>query len=325
VALPIALDGATHDAGVKTWIVDESLTDVGLLALAGAPAGQIHGTAAVPAGGASILVVAECGGVGFSSIASSNGAYRIFNLPDGDCTVAAYSEGVNYDPVTVTIASGNDKLADLSLNATAAGTVTGSISIVNGGVCDATSVILVVRSTFDATTARGEAPAGLRAAGVNSTFSITGVPAGEYAVLAGFENDDCVRDLSGGGGTEVQYVTVTGGATVPAGSFKMTEALVIHYPGASGVEDVSSATPSFSWVDDSGEDSYLLEVYDSFGEVLLSSALPKATGADPVFTYPGTPALVGGMIYQFRVFALNNAGETISSTENLKGVFRYVP
>jgi hypothetical protein len=283
------------------------------------------------------MVIADCtpsgGGAvtGHSAYVDGDGAYRIFNVPAGSCRVRGYASGVNYDAVTVTVAAAGDAVADLTLNATPTVTVSGSVNFVNPGECVATSVILAVASTFDPAIARGEAPPGLRAPqrgiapNVTSTFSIAGVPDGSYVVLAAFENDGCVRDLSGGGGTDIQTLSVVNGAIVGSlATFKVTGALDVITPGAAGPEIVTSATPTLSWVDDSGEDSYLLEVYDAFGDVVWSTILPKSTGSNPSVTYAGT-ALVPGMYYQFKAFSKNTGGAVISSTEDLKGVFQYVP
>ncbi len=77
-------------------------------------------------------------------------------------------------------------------------TVTGSVELVNAPDGALTSVILVVEDTFDLPAAWGEAPRGLRSPrtgspDVSGSFSISGVPAGRYVVLAAYENDDLVR------------------------------------------------------------------------------------------------------------------------------------
>src|SRR5262249_31182702 len=136
----------------------------------------------------------------FSAIADRKGGYRIFNLPAGSYTVKAYVQGANHDPASVSLAVDEEKQVDLSLNDAAMASLSGNVNIVNPGSGNATSVILVVESTFNEALARGETPPGLRAPApgtapnVTNAFSIAGIPAGTYVVLAGFENDFLVRD-----------------------------------------------------------------------------------------------------------------------------------
>src|SRR5207247_2420213 len=106
---------------------------------------------------------------------------------------------------------------DLSIDgARPAHTVSGDVNIVNPGAGTATSVILVVESTFDDALARGDTPPGLRAPAppaapnVTGAFSIDGVPDGRYVVLAGFENDNLVRDPDTSiGGTQIVHQQVS--------------------------------------------------------------------------------------------------------------------
>ena len=91
-------------------------------------------------------------------------------------------------------------------------------------------------------------------------------------------------------------------------------------PGAEGAEEVTG-TPVFSWVDDSGEERYHIEVFDTFGEMIWSDAnIPKSTGSDPAVPYGGPP-LQSGMYYQFRVTSFDGNDRPLSRTEDLKGVF----
>ncbi len=212
---------------------------------------------------------------------------------------------------------------DLAVSADAASSVAGSVSIVNGQMGTATSVILVVASTFKDAIARGETPPGLRAPDpgvapdVNGAFSIAGVPAGRYVVLAAFENDFLVRDESSIGGTAIVRQEVVAGQDVTiADSFKVTGAVDIVTPGADGPETVAG-TPTFTWLDDSSEDRYAITVFDALGTVVWEAETPKS-----VVTLPyGGPALQPGRYYQFRVQSIKDPAEVISRSEELKGVF----
>jgi hypothetical protein len=198
-----------------------------------------------------------------------------------------------------------------------------------------TSVILVVEDTFNATAARGEVPRGLRApasgpVNVDGDFTIEGVPAGTYVVLAAYENDLLVRDPDTNiGGTGFVHIEVTAGEASfgIADSFKVTEALAIVSPGAMGPEAVDGS-PTLEWADDSSEDWYDVRVYDAFGvEVWNSLEIPGVSGSQTVTLEYGGP-LDPGMYYQFRVTSWRQPGNgdpaPISSTEDLRGVF-YLP
>lgn len=326
-ALPIDLDTAVETDG--ELVVMNAATDVALIPRDTTAEGSISGRIdSELAAGA--LVVAEQGGVAVSTaIADRDGEFVLFDVPAGDTVVSGYIQGLSITPETVTVAA--VEVVDVVLAASSDGvaTVSGSVNIVNapGGV--QTSVILVLASTFDPATVRGEAPPGLRAAPVDAAFEIPGVPPGRYAVLAAFENDELVRDPDEGiGGTEVVFVDVAGVDIALDASFKVTEALAITSPGASGLETVS-AIPDLIWADDSSEDGYELRIYDAFGELVFENTeIPGVSGSATVTgTWDGAEP-VAGMIYQFRAWSFRDGAmgrSYISATEDLEGVFLYQP
>jgi hypothetical protein len=165
---------------------------------------------------------------------------------------------------------------------------------------------------------------------VDGDFTIEGVPAGTYVVLAAYENDLLVRDPDTNiGGTGFVHIEVTAGEASfgIADSFKVTEALAIVSPGAMGPEAVDGS-PTLEWADDSSEDWYDVRVYDAFGvEVWNSLEIPGVSGSQTVTLEYGGP-LDPGMYYQFRVTSWRQPGNgdpaPISSTEDLRGVF-YLP
>jgi hypothetical protein len=325
LALPIDTNVATAEEGAL--VIESSLTDIALIALPEA-AGQaaMSGAIELPEERVGILVVAEGGGQAYSAIADRDGNYAFLNLPDGVYTVTAYAQGANYEPVEVSVAAGETGLDvdTLALSEAEPSTVTGKVEIVNPGEGTDTSVIMVVASTFNEATGRGEAVPGLRAADVSGSFEIDGVPAGTYVFLAAFENDYLVRDPDTCiGGTDLVTRAIEEGVTADIeDSFKVTGALDVVSPGAA-FADMVSATPSFTWIDDSSEDAYRLVVLDSFGELVWETVAPGESGDDPLVTYDG-PALQSGMYYQFRATSVRTSGGgtcEISRTEDLKGVF----
>ena len=251
-------------------------------------------------------------------------------MPAGDYTVQAYAVDHNYTAATATVAASTVKV-DLKLAADAASDVSGNVSIVNGGGASATSVVLFIESTYDKTTGRGVTVPGLRAPrtgvpDVTGAFTMTGVPAGKYVIVAAFENDGLVRDpdlcISGTADVHIAVAAATP-FTVPE-VFKITGALAIMDPGAMAAQPITG-TPTFSWADDSGEDQYVLDVFDAYGQNVWNTTMPGVSGGTPTMVYGG-PALSTGMYYQFRVTstAQKNGGTTqcaLSRTEDLKGVF----
>ncbi len=304
--------------------IKSSLTDVGLLKQpSGAATGIIKGHVDANSTNASVLVVAEVNGVGTTAIAGRDGDYAIFNVPAGTASVQAYARGYNYVAKSADLGAGATVAVNLDISDAAASTVSGSVSIVNGQNGNGTSVILVVESTFRTAIARGETPPGLRAPEpgapptVNGAFSVTGVPAGRYVVLAAFENDNLVRDESGIGGTAIVHQQVVAGQNVAiADGFKVTGSVDLVAPGATGPEMVTG-TPTFRWLDDSSEDRYAVTVFDSYGTTVWESSTPKSV----VSLQYGGPPLKAGMYYQFRVASIKDPSTVISRSEDLKGVF----
>ena len=177
--------------------------------------------------------------------------------------------------------------------------------------------------------ARGEVPPGIRAANVDGAFTIDGVPSGRYVVLAAFENDQLVRDPDESiGGTQIVHIEVGGSDITISEGFKVTEALVVVQPGAEGPDPIATQTPTLEWADDSSEDGYTLVVYDAFGEELWSDEIEGVSGSKTVTVVYGGPPFEVGMYYQFRVTSFRDTNDgrvSISTTEDLKGVFYYAP
>lgn len=333
VAIPVDTSAAAQAEEGKPWIVAGGQTEIGLSKIAEAEQAypSISGHVEIESGQLGVLVVAEAEGqMGRSAVADANGAFVIYNVPPGTWTIKAFSRGVNYTPAAAAVEAGKD-LAELRVkrSTTPAATVKGTVNIV--ATEGATSVVMVVKSTFIESLARGEVPPGLRApeggtaANVSGAFEITGVPDGEYVVLAAFENDGLVRDPNTNtAGTEIQYVTVSNGTANRETTFKVTNAITVISPGAGdGLED-AAATPTFKWQPYPSARSYRVQVFDTFGieQWNSGSLFDLASSGEVSLTYGGTNALVPGQIYQWRATAYATAGQPISQTEDLKGLFR---
>jgi hypothetical protein len=318
VAIPVDVSAPKLEQGAYRVVNDS--TTIALDALAETDLGSVAGKVLVE-GAQGTLVVAGAN----SAIADRDGSYVIFNVPAGEHEVRGYRAGLSLEGAQAAVEAGS-QTEDVNLAGSDAplGSVNGSVAFVNASA-QTTSVVLVVASTFNASLARGEVPQGLRAFPVSGSYSFENVPAGDYVVLAAFENDELVRDPDTAiGGTAIQNISVAG-ANVDVTGFKITGALQVLAPGANGPESMPGDV-TFQWLDDSSEDGYELTVLDTFGnEIWKDSDVPRVTGADVSVPYAG-PALTPGY-YQFRAVSWRtqkNGGAArtyISATEDLKGVF----
>lgn len=322
VAIPV--DVSQPEKTKSGYRVVNDTTTVALDGLADAAGlGSVSGKVLAEEAAGTLVVAGTASGV-----ADNDGTYVIFNVPAGDVEVRGYAAGLSLEPASALVKAGAEvDGVDLAVSDAALGSVNGSVSFVNASA-KTTSVVLVVASTFNEVLKRGEVPRGLRAFPVTGTYAFADVPAGDYVVLAAFENDELVRDPDEAiGGTAIQSVTVSGSAMDVAG-FKITGALAVVAPGKDAPEPVSGV-PRFEWADDSSEDGYEVTVLDTFGtEVWKDADVPSVSGASSVTLDYAGPELSSGY-YQFRAVSWRDAtgkkgsaGRTyISSTEDLKGVF----
>ncbi len=332
-ALP--LDVASAELQDEGWLIESALTTIGLIRIPGdtSDLGSISGTVQAD-GNAGALIVASDGEEAFTSFSDSQGDYVIFNVSPGTYTVQGYAAGMQLEPAYATLEAGED-VSDVHLMQSnrPLNTISGNVQIVNAPGDAITSVVLSVESTFDEFTGRGKVPPGLRVWPVSGAFSINDIPDGRYVVLAAFENDDLVRDPDQTiGGTAVVRVelpdpTLGNEVNLPEG-FKVTEALSVIRPGADRPESLANSTPTLEWEDDSSEDGYELRVFDAFGNLIWEDELGPTSGSATVaHAYAGS-SLQMGMFYQFRVVSFRERSgvrTAISATEDLKGVFLYLP
>jgi hypothetical protein len=335
VSLGFDVATASNDGG-SAFVVASPLTNIGLQKL---PAGQlglpsISGTVQAPADGgvtSEVLVAAfQDGGTGsnvtLTARADSTGSFTVFNVPSGNYGVQAFRQGANYTPASVNVASTDVTGVKLVPNATPTGTISGTANIV--ATTGQTSVVLALMSTYDAATGRGELVPGLRAPNpgtapnVSGAFSIAGVPDGDYAVLAAFENDGLVLDPDPSQNpVNPQEVVVSNGTASASPTFKVTNAVTMVGPGAGDtVEDVTGA-PSFTWTAYSSSQTFQLDVFDAFGTQVWNANGTTQSGGNQTVTYAG-PTLTSGNVYWWHLIVFDQGGKPISQTEDLMGVFR---
>ena len=285
------------------------------------------------------LVVAEAAAPAPVAVADADGEFVLFNVPAGATTVRGYRQGVELESVALTVGSEDVeglRLAVLTDDVDAMAVVAGSVTLVDAGGGQATSVVLVPSSVDQPAFERGPVPYGLRAPAppeapsITGSFPIAGVPAGRFQVLAALENDGLVRDPDASiAGTQIQEIDVARGGSIELeASFKITAALAVGGPGAEGPEEVDAA-PTVAWIDDSSEDRYELVLYTAVGDAIWVQRGIVAEHGAPTVELPYTgPALVPGMVYQFRVTSFrerSGVSTAISRSEDLRGVFEYRP
>jgi hypothetical protein len=318
------------------YIIDTSQTDVALIELPAGDRGHpaIHGRVDIGGGLGGVLVVAEPAGedpedhdepTGISAVSALDGSFTIFNVPADDYDVRGFIADYQIDPEAVTV--DDEDVEDVILRRSEDGIrdVTGNLQIVR--TSGQTSVILMVASTFDEVTVRGEVPAGLRAPrtgepDVSGAWTIEGVPAGRYVVMAGFENDDLVRSPDEGiAGTDIVHIEVpSGDGEFNAGdSFKVTEALETFAPGRDAPEGLNER-PTLQWGPISNADHYDVVVFDAFGNIVFEETEIPHTGGTSVYELEYTGPFDEGMYYQFRTVAWRGDSPN-STTEVLRGVF----
>jgi hypothetical protein len=311
-------------------IEDAAITTVALVPLPDDQSGgvKISGRVGGEAPGGT-LVVAEGPLPAAYGLAARDGTYTLFNVHAGAATVRGYRRGAALKSRRVEVGGADLADVDLEVADAAPGSVAGSVTLVDAGAGEGTSVVLIPASLYDEALARGPVPFGLRAPDpgrapdITKEFEIAGVPAGDYRVLAGFENDGLVRDPDAAlGGTEVPVVAVEAGAVAEAPAFKITGALAVVGPGVDGPETVTGA-PTFRFAQDPSADHYEVLVYDALGELVWQATAPKGGGSEAIAVVYAGPALTPGAYYQFRAVSLKDPMGTtaLSATEDLRGVF----
>ncbi len=334
ISLPIDTSAAAQANASSPYVISGGQADIGLITLPSASQGRpsISGTVEVSPAQVGVLVVAETTDVPITAIADRTGAFTLFNVSPGSVHVQAYSRGTNYTALDLNVQAGIDTTGlQIHKSGAPTATLTGSVNLV-AGAPGPTSVVLIVESTFNATLVRGEQPPGLRAPdpgiapNVTSAWSIAGVPDGRYVVLAAFENDGDVRDPDPNiAGTQIPHIAVSGGAVVNGvqPSFKVTSAVSMVSPGAGDAMDLTPPQPTFVWQAYPSAKTYDLTLFDTMGSVVWSKIAQIAvTGQNNSATYNGSTPLNSGKVYQWRATARGTAGNPISLTEELRGVFK---
>ena len=293
--------------------------------------GMVSTTAANKSG---ILVVANDGKVGYSSVTDGNGSYTIFNIPTGSYTVNGWVAGYSSSQVSATVV-GSVETSNVNLMMTSGtmGSVTGAITFAATTNIE-TDVSLVNPYTL-------ETIAGLSTTTSGGNYTITNVPTGTYIGRASFANDGKVIDPDYIVKNGEPTVIVSGGAATL--NFTATGAVTLLMPTNEAATTipvkVNSTTPTFSWTAYSSTDDYVIEVMNSNGQVIwggftgsgtsitkniviLKSATSIVYNSDGMAKAP----LEVGKVYRWRIYASKScngctpAWTLISKSEDQMGL-----
>jgi len=316
---------------------------VSLYALAAGDRGLISGQVTDSQGRPAVaaLVVATAGdGTLLSTIAGPDGSYTLHNVPAGSTTLSAFLGGSNFptsDPVTVTADA--ESIQDLTAVSTATGEISGHVSFtaISGDIIDITLLHPGTRDPLP----------GLRVlTNAGGDYVLTGVPFGDFEIIASLENDGFVLDPDESVTQGVPTVQISEAMPVITRGFKVTGSVRLTNPASTtdGIIPELGSIPTFTWVKASSyasADYFVVEVVDESGETVWGG-FDSANNFMPLVTVPqgnelridynsdGTATLAVlevGRHYQFRVYAaVNDANETrgyrlLSASETLDGIF----
>ena len=318
---------------------------VSLHALAAAERGMISGhvtdSQGQPADSA-LIVATVSDGTQLSTIAGPNGGYVLYNVPAGPATLTTFLGGFNFDPagpVTVTTDANTDQ--DIMAVGTASGEISGHVSFtaVSGAIIDVT---LLHPGTRDAL------PKLQTFTDAGGDYHMTGVPNGEFEIIASLENDGYVLDPDESVTQGIPMVVISEAAPVITGEqFKVTGSIQLTNPPSNtdGIIPELGDVPLFSWVKASSyasADFYAVEVVDESGEAVWGGfdaamnfmplvMVPQGNNPSISYNSDGTAILAllePGRHYQLRVYAavfdatVPKGYRLLSATETLDGIFK---
>lgn len=286
---------------------------------------------------ANVLVVAQSGPNGYSSVTDASGGYAIYNIPAGQCTVKAWASAFVSNLVQISVTGGAVTAnTNLTLSTGTMGTVNGSVTFL------ATTNIEVDVALLNPATR--QAIPGLSTVTQNTNYTITTAAPGSYLARATYRNDGKVVDPDWIVKNGEPTVTVNGGTA--SRSFSLTGAIELVSPTNSASStlpiDLSGTHPTLTWDAYSSADHYIPEVINQNGTVIWGGfaggwsvrrvLVPKTQtsilfNADSTATEP----LVAGRTYRWKVYASKDDSreplgwKLISASEDQRGIIRILP
>ena len=316
-----------------------------LVAERGIISGQVINDQGQPAGGALITVTAGDGTV-LSTTAHSDGSYVLHNVAIGSATLNTFLGGYNFDPagpVNVTVDTNTDQ--NIQAIGIASGEISGHVSFtsVSGGIIDITLLHPTSRDTLPNLRVLTDG---------GGSYLMTGVPYGEFEVIASLENDGFVLDPDLSVTQGIPMVLISELAPIIANKdFKVTGSIELTNPAAiidASVPELGDL-PIFTWAKASSyasADYYVVEVVDESGGTVWGGfdspvnnfmplvTVPQSNDPSAGYNFDGTASLASlepERYYQLRVYAaVVDTSELkgyrlLSAGETLDGIFRVTP
>lgn len=292
-------------------------------------------TGKVTSGGlpmAGVMVVANDGTNGYSSISDLDGNYYIYNVPAGTYNMVGWIVGYNSDPSSVTVSSNTESPnTAVTLTSGATGSVSGTVTNL---AIDAMDVDVSLTDPYTKETIPG-----LSTMTVGQNYSFSNLPNGTYLARATYKNDLRCMDPDWIIKNGEPFVTVSGGPAIR--DFSITGAVTINSPTNEATDitpvQVSGSTPTFTWTAYPSTSDYVIEVMNSNGDVIwggFSSTGTKnftiaSNTTSVVYNYnsTATESLVSGQVYRWKIYAsmldLQSASgwRLISASEDQLGLF----
>ncbi|MBK3515943.1 MSCRAMM family protein [Carboxylicivirga marina] len=293
-------------------------------------------TGKVSVGGNGVMgayVVASMGDMGYAAATDKDGNYFIYNLPAGTYSTTAFIVDHNATPVSVTVTANTNSVGDIILTADASSSLSGTLTFLATEGKDV-NVNLLHPAT-------GEPIPGLVDMSENMSYSMSGIPNGEYLVKASFENDTYVVDPDWIIKNGEPMLNASGSASVI--NFSLTGAVTLNRPtnelSTTVPVEISSTTPTFEWTPYSSTSDYVIEVSDANGNVIWGGfnndgALPvkniSIEATSIVYNSDGMASIANleyDVVYRWKIYASKDdtkeptLWKLISVSEDQMGLF----
>ncbi len=303
-------------------------------------AGYVQGYVVPAVNNFLILAESQTNQEKYDTVTGPDGFFILYNLPYGTYDMDALKSGYQMDePVTATIsAQAEVDTVSIPVSEYVGSLLKGSVTFLasENSTVDITLLDPETRSVIPGLSVMSDV------SGLN--YRIESIPDGDYIAWASLKNDGYVIDpdwlFKNPGGLDISFATSDSLEL----NFSVTGALTIISPtnpaDSTYAFMADSQVPTFTWEAYPSAKEYFIEVRDHSGNVLwggfdadgtVNHGFIEADATSVVYDFdsqPGTPALVPGQIYQWKLWADKGTHansfveELISSSEDLRGIFQ---